>query len=246
MFGNSGRKALGPWSLLLGLALMLSALPTAAAPKPTIHLVTYQDPPFSYMENDGVTGIVVEYARELVMRAGFEYSIEMAPAKRALILANMQPDTCVFPIERSQEREVQYKWVSPILISRYGLYGRPDDDYDIFVLNDAKNFTIGSSFGSSMGEYLESLGFVVDYAPNNEANVHKLFLKRIDLWASDTLSAPFLAEVNGFKLGQPQLEFFTTLRAMGCNTAMPDAHIDALSDTLMQMYRDGSIGSRPR
>ncbi len=242
VFGSDTRSALKRTAILLCLVWLAGGSTLLHARQgQMIHLVTFEEPPFSYLKDDAITGLVVKSATELVKRAGYRHSLRMVPAKRALILASVQENTCVFPIERSQEREVQYKWVSPILISRYGLYGLPDREFDIFVLNDAKDYKIGSSLGSSIGEYLDSLGFVVEFAHNNEANLHKLFLNRIQLWASDTLSAPFLAGRNGFEAPKLSMTFFTRLRAMGCNQSLDDEDIENLNRVLIEMYRDGSF-----
>lgn len=207
-----------------------------------INMVSYEIPPYVIEQGRELDGLAVRYVKNLMKRAGVPFRLSVMPPKRALIYTLATPSTCVFPIERSQEREVQFSWVSPITISRHGLYAHPArPTHPIRVLNDLEDLRVGSFAGSAIGDYLISLNFNVDLAAENKANITKLASNRIDLWASDTLSARYIAKKQGFKLGEPELVFFTTLGAIGCNRGVPQIVIGRLSSTLQAMYRDGTI-----
>lgn len=231
-------------SLTRGLVFALSTL---SASKTTlaaemIHLVSFEDPPYVFTQGKSKTGLVVRYVDELMWRSNLDYRLTIMPAKRALLYTLATPNTCVFPVERSQEREVQYAWVSPISISRHGFFKSETRNLPpIRVLNDVKQFRIGSSLGSAMGEYLASLDFQVDYAADNQANIHKLKANRIDLWASDTRSAKYIAHKKETTLSDAELIFFTTVRAIGCNPSLPSETISKLNKHLRTMYQDGTI-----
>lgn len=208
----------------------------------TIDLVSFEEPPYVMSDNGGAKGLVVEYVSALMDRAGLRYRLDILPAKRALLFALSHKNACVFPIERSQEREVDFHWISPIQISRHGFFQHPDDvPVSLRVLEDAKGFRIGSYLGSGIGAYLESLGFEVDYAAANSANIHKLMARRIDLWASDEVSARYIAGNSQFTLAPSPLVFFTTVRAIGCHASMPTEVVEVLNDALQAMHRDGSF-----
>ncbi|MDX1452481.1 MAG: transporter substrate-binding domain-containing protein [Oleiphilaceae bacterium] len=207
-----------------------------------LNLVSFVDAPYVLPVEHRPHGLVVDYVEALMKRAGYSYNIEVLPPKRAVLHALTQENTCVFPIERSQEREVEFHWVSPVLISRHGFFHHPDKKFDnLRVLEDVRSLRLGSYLGSGLGEYLASMGFDVDYAAENSANIHKLLAGRIDLWASDEISAHFIASLDGRQLPPSPLVFFTTVRAMGCQRDMPVGIIQNLTDTLRAMYRDGSF-----
>lgn len=233
--------------LLAGVMLLLGS-PLQADDGHTIDLVSFEEPPYVMLSNGVPKGLVVDYVAALMARAGLRYRLDILPAKRALLYALSQKNACVFPIERSQEREVDFHWISPILISRHGFFQHPNDKpVRMHVLEDAKKrdnastARIGSYLGSGIGAYLESLDFEVDYAAANDANIHKLMARRIDLWASDDVSARYIAANHSIELTAPSLVFFTTIRAMGCHASMPPEVIEALHDALQSMHRDGSF-----
>ena len=207
----------------------------------TLNLLTYVDSPLVISEGSAPKGIVVDIVRLLMNRAGIDYSIRFMPPKRAIVMAERSAKHCVFPISRSQEREASFKWVGPILISRHAFYSGEKHAHSLRIMKDAKPFRIGSTLGDAVGEYLMGLGFNVDNTPRNELNAGKLSLQRIDLWLSDTISAPYLAAKKGVRLNPPELVFFTTLRSMGCHKDIDPSLIRTLETTLLEMYRDGSI-----
>jgi polar amino acid transport system substrate-binding protein len=186
-------------------------------------------------------GLVVSVIRELMKRVNQPYKIQFMPPKRAIVMAERTKDFCVFPISRSQERETSFSWVSPVLISRHAFYSLKRFNHPLKVMKDAKPFRIGATLGDGVGEYLENQGFNVDYTGKNALNAEKLSLQRIDLWLSDTISAPYLARQKGIQINAPELVFFTTLKSMGCQKDINPALVKRMSDTLNGMYRDGTI-----
>ena len=106
--------------LVLSLGVLLGS--AAQADQAPIRLLTFNEPPWVEAEGERLQGPTIELIKQLFERAGVPYSIEVLPLKRALKEALNQPGTCVFPIERSQERETSLRWISPLVVSRYGLY----------------------------------------------------------------------------------------------------------------------------
>ena len=221
----------------------VSRLETAAKwQEDGLHLLSFEDAPYVYSEGHEVRGMVVRFVKQLMERANVPYQISILPPKRAVLLTLNNPRTCVFPIERSQEREVQLSWISPISISRHAFFSHPDElSPPVRVLNDSQGLRIGSAFGSAISDYLASLGLRVDAASDNLGNLTKLLAHRIDLWAADERTAKFISRRERIALGEPELVFFTTLRAIGCHLDVPTQLVSLLSNTLIEMYQDGTI-----
>ncbi len=229
-------RQLLPW--VIGAAVSASH----AEERPHINLVSFVDSPYVLPVEHRPEGLVVDYVEALLKRAGFDFSMQILPPKRALLHALKQDNTCVFPIERSQEREVEFQWVSPVLISRHGFFPHPEKDIgELRVLADVQDYRLGSYLGSGIGEYLSALGFDVDYAATNEANIQKLLADRVGLWASDEVSALYIASRYGVELRPSPLIFFTTVRAMGCYAEMNPKYVQTLNKVLSDMHRDGSF-----
>ncbi len=165
------------------------------------------------------------------------FTIEVYPLKRALKMATTQADTCVFPVERSQERETALRWVSPLVISRYGFYSAPGHALSLPTLESARPYSIASYLGSGVGEYLLSRGFNVVEVSSAKLGPNMLAHKRFDLWVSDTRTAEALNSSAGPKLGPAALVFLSTLRAMGCHPDTSNVSIELLQATLLQMLK---------
>jgi polar amino acid transport system substrate-binding protein len=166
----------------------------------------------------------------------------MMPPKRAEIFAQATPNTCIFPIEKSQEREVFFSWVSPILVSKHGFFQLEKHvPISLETLQDAHPYRLGSYLGSGIGDYLNSFGYLVDFANQNEANIHKLSADRIDLWASDTLTAAHIAKNENIEISESRLDFFTTLKAIGCHPSIDQEIINKMNSELQNMYQSGLI-----
>lgn len=209
----------------------------------TLDFVTFHYPPYVVdpvtAEHTGLAQLILQ---QLMDKAGLNYTLQFMPPKRAELFAQFTPNTCVFPIEKSQEREVFFSWVSPLLISHHGLYRLASQKPIILsTLEDARSYRIGSYLGSSIGEYLNSFDYLVDLATRNDANIHKLKANRIDLWASDKIIAKAISKEEGIELSDSQLDFFTTLRAIGCHHDVSKKIIQLMNKTLQQMYKSGQM-----
>ncbi len=222
--------------------VILAAMACGVGAKP-LNVVTFIEKPLIYQHNGEPAGVVVSVVRELFRQSGIDYKLRLMPPKRAILTTAETDSFCVFPVERSQEREALFQWVSPVLISRHGMFSHPHVPVKLKTLEDAKPYKVGSYLGSGVGEYLEGLGFNVEYAGRNELNARKLLKKRIDLWVSDIESARFLVKNEKLPISEPELVFFTTVRAMACNLAVDPATVKTLQKTITQMYRNGDVES---
>lgn len=220
-------------------------LPIAKADTKSIHFVTFDDPPYVFNQTEthqqGLAQIIL---KKLMNNINIDYNELVMPPKRAELYAIATPNTCIFPIEKSQEREVFFSWVSPIFVSQHGFFQLEKQPLILLeTLEDARSYRLGSYLGSGIGDYLNSFGFFVDFANQNEANIHKLSADRIDLWASDTLTAAHIAKAENIEISDSRLDFFTTLKAIGCHPSVDQEIISKMNTELQNMYQSGQIYS---
>lgn len=228
-------------SWLAGGCMLLSAGLSVADTSPPLRLLTFHEPPWVDARARPTTGIAVSVVQRVLEASGVPYEMMVMPPKRALAMAEVQPGTCVFPVERTQEREALLRWVGPVLVSRHALYPRAGQDLRLMTLEDARQMRIGSHLGSGVGEYLERLGYRVTLVSQNDLGPAMLARERIDLWVSDTGSAQATAEAAGVTIGAPALVFFTTLRAMGCHPQTPAETVARMQETLSRLLREGQL-----
>jgi len=232
-FWHTNGSAVFVWLVALSMQGVVQAKP--------LNVVTFIERPLIYQKSGEAAGVVVDVVKELFRQANIEYKLRLMPPKRALLTTAETDGFCVFPVARSQEREARFQWVSPVLISRHGLFSHPEKSIKLKTLEDAKPYKLGSYLGSGVGEYLEISGFKVEYSGRNELNARKLLKNRIDLWVSDIESARFLINDERLPITEPEMVFFTTVRAMACNTGVDSSIVKKLQKTVTQMYRNGDV-----
>lgn len=223
--------------------IFLSINASGAAGDHTINLFSFVNPPYIFEQGTGQTGLMNKIIDQLFKRANVNYTLKLMPKKRALLLTEQTANTCVLPIARNQEREAKFSWISPVLVSIMGLYQLQDKaaNKQLITLMDAQDYRIGSHLGSASGIYLEGLAFKVDYVPQNSANIFKLKAGRIDYWESDVLTAQYISKQSKIKISESQLDFFTHLHAIACSLSTPKDSVNAIRESLYEMYHDGTM-----
>lgn len=223
-------------ALLFSIFCLSTALPSNAE---TLQILTYEESPYAVEVGNNQQGLLVEMLSELFSHTTLDYELRFIPLKRAILTVEHKPGYCVLPIARSQNREASFQWVSPMLISRYGLYSKKKGSIPLISLNDAQPYTIGSFLGSGIAEYLTELGFKVELSHLSSLNLQKLKRGRFELWAEDLLSAQEMMRQQGREAHEPELVFYTTIRAMACHRSLPQAQLKELHHALLTLYQSG-------
>lgn len=235
---RQGLKRYAPCWLAALVALNSSAVQSDSE---TYTLYTEELPPYSIAQEGGAAGLSVDIVSELFSRAELPFDIQIVPWKRAYMATRNSTQACVFPIQRTQEREASFHWLSPIMITQTGLYTLDDSVHRIRTLGDVSGLKIGTYRGSAVAEYLRRLGYDADISTTDGLNLKRLSYQRIEAWAADTLTAPYLAAQSGMTRLRERLVFFTSLRSLACNVAMPLSVVEKLKVELKAMHQDGSI-----
>ncbi|TNE66664.1 MAG: ABC transporter substrate-binding protein [Alphaproteobacteria bacterium] len=186
--------------LLVGTAVPACADDTASSPSdpPARHLrlLTEENPPYNFRQPDGgaIGGSAVEVVKELMRQAGVDYSLNMLPSARAYREAQENAGTCVFVINRTDEREPFFDWVGPIIEGGWAIYRRPGSDLVINDISDLRNYVVAGKKGSASVTSLEvAAGIKVITTMNDELAARMLYHGRADLWISGVLDGPIAA-----------------------------------------------------
>ncbi len=227
-------------SFVVALSAALSAADSVAQTRPRLAITTESSPPSSMLEGGRVTGFATEKIRVMMERAGIDYSIELLPWKRAFLIAQTQPDACVYSTTRVPEREAQFKWIGPTHQNDWTLFGRADRNFKLTTIEDARPLRIGAYNGDVRGEALLAQGFSIDSVQDRASNARKLLVNRIDLWATSLRVGGHLLREHGWdKQIVPVLTFKRADLYLACNRAVPDALITKLNAALKQIDAEG-------
>ncbi|MFC3532751.1 substrate-binding periplasmic protein [Vogesella facilis] len=226
----------------LAVGLILLAAGSRAAGPPALTLLTEDYPPFNMLQAGGrIGGSATDIVRELMLRSGVRYSIELLPWLRAYNRAVLEPHTCVYSTTRTDQRESQFKWIGPVAENPWVLYARSDSPRELHNLEDVRRYRLGGYAGDAVAQYLIARNFDVDLANTDVQNVRKLQAGRIDYWATGKyIGAQLVAREKAANL-RPILTFNTTFMYLACHAGSSDQLVAQLNDTLRKMQKDGTV-----
>jgi ABC-type amino acid transport substrate-binding protein len=93
-----------------------------------IWVLTHLEPPFSlYDERGKPSGYAVELVQGILTEAGMRQQILAAPWQRILVESKMKSEVLVFALARTQEREEDFYWISPITQNSYAVFGHKSE-----------------------------------------------------------------------------------------------------------------------
>jgi polar amino acid transport system substrate-binding protein len=174
---------LSTWTILAVaalVALLLGPSPTASADQ--ITFVSAHIPPFSIKDGKRA-GFVRDIVSELAERIGVPFELQYAASPReAMKIAQSRPNTVIFPLARTKQREPHFLWVQKVSEVPI-LFGSAPGKPQIATVAQAKSVNaIGVRRGFAVKD-LSDRGFenlVVVEIP--EDNARALAAGRIEAW----------------------------------------------------------------
>ncbi|WP_146027099.1 substrate-binding periplasmic protein [Bowmanella denitrificans] len=143
--------------LLIALATSLMPLQSRALP---LKVVTEISPPAQTLVDGQVSGVVTERVRKVLTDANQAAQIRAYPWARAYDLALSTPNTLIYAMARTPQREALFKWIGPV--GRYALGFMQlsrNQPVKIQTLQDAKAYMIAVQRQDVALEVLKQHGF---------------------------------------------------------------------------------------
>ncbi|WCE29328.1 substrate-binding periplasmic protein [Vibrio sp. SCSIO 43137] len=149
---------------------------------------TEESPPFQvFSRNDNghcVSGISVEILKLALKETPYTAKIKLLPWARAVNQLEQTPDSFLFSMVRTKEREKKYIWVAPLFPFEIHLWALKENTHiNINHLDDLKQYRVGVINKNIEQDYFRSLrleeNLEASYSPINL--IHKIFRKRVDI-----------------------------------------------------------------
>ncbi|PHV12199.1 substrate-binding periplasmic protein [Chitinimonas sp. BJB300] len=185
-----------------------------------LHAYTEDLPPFNMLNEQGEpSGYAVEVLSLLMREAHQEYKLELMPWARALSLTKQQPDTLVFTIARTPERENFFHWVGPYAPRVTALMRLNDSEARAPTLADARRFRVAALNGDVGMETLLAQGFVRGFnlIPVDKRNdlIKLLQLKSVDFVVGNPTMLRYVASRTEMAADQLVTELVISKRTDG-------------------------------
>ncbi len=186
------------------LFLIVLMVPGACFAQPRLLVMTEELPPFNFSRDGAVVGISADFVRLVFQEANYPLAaddIKMLPWARAYQIIKEQPNTVLFSMARTAEREQLFQWVGPLTQITIGLLAEKVRRIRVESSADLANYRIGTVRDGAPEQLLVQAGANIeqlDRVPTPEMNIRKLQSGRIDLFPFNVQTAQYLMLENGF------------------------------------------------
>ena len=203
-----------------------------------ISIVTSIYPPYSYSSANGLEGIAVRKVERVLAQLHLDKTISIYPWARAYETARTTPNTLIFSMARSEEREHLFKWVGTIVDFNVKIYRlKSRKDIKIETVKDLKNYRIGALNKDIKGDYLRLQGIPIETLSSEESGIHMLYRNRIDMIPVDAQSFKYRATKLGYSTNEVEevitLTDISRPLYLAFNKDTPDNVVEAFRQALL-------------
>lgn len=227
-------------SLILALFLPIVAMASE------IKIVTEEFPPYDFRgEDGGVEGFATEVVEEVLNDLEVEVQIDILPWSRAFKMAAENPNTMLFSVVRTEEREELFHWAGVVCDVRSYLYKlKSRQDIVAEKLSDLEDYRTGVVRGWAGQKYLQKNNFkLLEEVADSDQNILKLIRGRVDLIEDYEANMIYRMKKLGFDPNLVEKIFFNTeisgpLYAV-FNRATPDETVERFKKAFAVVHQDG-------
>ena len=180
------------------ICLLLLLCPGLLFAQPSFKVMTEELPPFNFTEEGKIVGISTEIVRSIFHQVDCSMEqgdIQMYPWTRAYQNVQHSPNTALFSMARTDEREKLFQWVGPILNVTIGVMAKKSRGIQISTIDDFKKYRIGTVRDGAPEQLLVKAGVKLKYFSRlalPEMNIRKLQADRIDLFSFNVQTTQYL------------------------------------------------------
>ena len=111
--------------------------------------------------------------------------IQLVPWARGYLKVQTEPNTVLFTMSRTAERNPLFHWVGPVVEQVFSFYAKADSPLTVRSLDDARKLAVGVYINDVRDTFLTDAGFKnLSRVNNNTQNFKKLMMGRLDVYAS--------------------------------------------------------------
>lgn len=235
------------------LALMvLPATPAGAAEGERFYIFTESYPPYNASvtgrgfahKAEDITGICTDMVKAMMSRLDYDFVMKMRDWSWAYNWVKGRENHGLFCTARTDERENEFQWVGPLASITWTLFAAPGSDITLNSLDEARQYAIAGYKGDVMSDYLIDKGFEVITNVSGEQNPLRLTLGQADLWVTDGVVGPLVAEeVHGISGLRPVLVFRETPMYLAVSNETDQAVVDDLQRAIDQARDAGELSA---
>jgi len=185
--------------VLIAGVLLLTAC-TTPAPTGKMRIMTEEYPPFNYTDSSGnLVGSSTGIVKAIINKLGENITIEVLPWAKAYETVLLEPDTALYSMARTPERENMFMWVGPIGAYENWLYAKKGSNIRVSSLDEARTVTGIAVVKDEAGQQkLAQQGFInFVYTDSTADGLKKLVAGQADLWLGTGADVDLVAKKAG-------------------------------------------------
>ncbi|WP_462159609.1 substrate-binding periplasmic protein [Pseudoalteromonas sp. GB56] len=173
-------------------------------------MVTELSPPNQILINGKVAGSSTDIVRHVLQEADIDSHIRVYPWARAFHIAKRTPNTLLYSVAKTPERESQFHWLGKVAFFRLGFVSLSErSEIKITQLEDAKPYRIAVQRGDISALYLAEREFVIVETTDIKQSYQLLLSGKVDLVIDDPQYINSMTQ--HFNLAPTQLTFIKAI-----------------------------------
>ncbi|MBN1198130.1 MAG: transporter substrate-binding domain-containing protein [Bacteroidales bacterium] len=175
-----------------------------------LQIYTEQYPPLTFRNNFGeITGFGTDVVKEIMQRNHVFSNITLTIWSIGYDLALVNPNFCLFTMDRTALRDTLFQWVGPLGTNATYFYTKAGSGIIITSLEEAKNLTaVGTVTSWFSDQYLRELGFTnLVSDPDPQVMTEKLFQGEIDAFVCSCVTFPEILSGLGYSYSDAVPEY---------------------------------------
>lgn len=182
-----------PHAKHLVILIWLTSLNTFATDK--VKVVTDEAAPLQYISNGKVSGKTTRVVEAALKLAKIDADIKIYPWARSITIAKNEPNTLIYPLIRSAEREKSFQWIGEILEFKLAFVAlKSNTVVQLNDINDVKGLRLAAMRNDYTHNFLVRSGF----KENIDFKVFSEFTQLLKLLYADKIDT-FIADLDLLK-----------------------------------------------
>ncbi len=209
-------------------------------------IMTEHYPPYNFEQDGQLKGFAIDVMVEILKRTHSKKTlkdIQLLPWARSYNDIQEKPNTILFSMTRSKERENMFKWVGPISPTKIVILAKKTSKIKINSSSDIKKYKIGAIRDDIGHQLLTKNGVIdIDLSSDMITDIKKMDAGRIDLWAYEENVARWELKNQG-KNPSDYETVYTLLSGelfIAFNKGTSDATIIEVQNSLNDIKKDGT------
>lgn len=180
--------------------------PHSVASLPRLTILTEDYGPFNYVDNGQLQGFSTDLVRLILAELGSDlaqHDMQVLPWARAYQLALVRPNTLIYTITHTEQRDMLFRWVGPLLSTRVVIVAKKTSGLSGIGIEGLHQYLVGAIRDDVGEQLLVENGFPLERIISNSNPTYMVeMLKkgRIDALAHGEIASTWYLMKTGQKL----------------------------------------------